>query len=76
VPTFAKLYVQRATVNNWRTQPCDAGIRGHVLPFVERDPTYERELLNENFVSWAFPGPYVHAVRVTGSIWMLRSGAE
>src|SRR6185437_9020808 len=28
MPTVAKLYVQRATVKDWRTHPCDAGKAG------------------------------------------------
>jgi hypothetical protein len=28
IPTVAKLYVQRATVYSWRTQPWDAGYAG------------------------------------------------
>ena len=28
IPTLAKSYVQRATVGDWRTQPCEAAYEG------------------------------------------------
>ena len=28
IPTLAKSYVQRATVGDWRTQPCEAAYAG------------------------------------------------